>query len=181
MKELNIQLNVEQETRIWKKYIEFERNKGKSRFWHYIIGVVLGVTLALLGIGFTNYLLLLTGMFILLGSFLVVAIYFIRFKIYQDKIVAYIQKNIEIQPSFQFWFDDQAIYQRGSSFEGKFNWSVIVRYSENQGDLYLYDSTNQIWNIISEEKIGAENFQRFRALLEREIQSKINAGGDTSN
>jgi hypothetical protein len=181
MEELEIQLNVEQELRIWKKYLRFERNKDKSGYWHYGIGMAFGLIFALLGMGLSSVVLLFTGVIVMIGSALVIALYFIRFRRFEDKSIQYLTDAIKTDPLIYFSFDETSVRIRTTNTEAIFQWSRTVRFNENEGDLYLYDGTNQIWNIISVEKIGADNYQHFRALLDIEMQSKIKGGRFTSS
>ena len=172
MEELTIQLSVEQEIRIWKKYLQFERAKGKRGIWQYGIGIAIGLTLTLLGLASSLFMLTFTGIILMTGSFIVIAVFFIRFKLLEGKIVTYLTEAIKIDPVIYFSFDEASIRIRTTNTEVTFQWAKIERSNENQGDIYLYDSHNQPWCIISEEKIGAEEFQRFKGLLDREMSLK---------
>ena len=101
----------------------------------------------------------------MVGSALVIAFYFIRFKRFEDKIIQYLTDAIKTDPLIYFSFDDSSIRARTPNAEVTYHWSRIVRFNENEGDLYLYDDPKHIWMIISEEKIGADNYRHFREQL----------------
>lgn len=174
MEELLIQLNVEQETRIWEKYNLFEKKKGIMSFPKYVIAFCSGVIMLLIGAGLYSAILGGTGILLMVFAIIVLNIHDMRFQVYADETLTRMAEEVRSMPRFFFSFDEQGLYVRETSFQTKFHWSEISYYSENEGDLYLFDKQKKIWKIISEEKIGAEAYQRFKGLLDVESKSNRN-------
>lgn len=181
MEELLIQLNVEQETRIWEKYNLFEKKKGIMSFPKYVIAFCSGVIILIIGAGLYSPILGGTGILMMVFAIIVLNIHDMRFQVYADETLTRMAEDVRSMPRFYFSFDEHGMYVRETSFQTKFRWSEISYYNENDGDLYLFDKQKKIWRIISEEKIGTEAYQRFKGLLDREMSPKTNRKQATSD
>ena len=84
-----------------------------------------------------------------------------------------LQKNCsETEREFKFSFDeDEIIYESKRSFQ-KFKWNLIFNYEENNGDLYLYITGREAFDIISETVIGPDKFQKFKRLTEKNVNKR---------
>lgn len=169
-----IQLNPEQEKQIWKKYIMYEHKGSNKYIWSFVIGLCLGLALIFLGASFINLTLIIVGASVMVVPSLILRIYNFRFQNFQYRTYTLMERELARQPSFHFSFDSRGIYFKSDSNNVTIRWYSIARYRENDGDIYLYETQKKIFKIISEEKIGKEAYQRFKGLLDREMNLKTN-------
>lgn len=153
--------DLERETLL--KYIRFEHDKSKGRMvLHYII-FALGFFIFSMGVYVSTPPLWLTGLGLLIYPVFLV----LRFQIQKKLYLKQLDKLLNFGESrkrnpLHFSFDESTFTTADNDYKLDTNWSAVKRFDENEGDLYLFSIQDELMTIISEQKIGSENYSTFR-------------------
>lgn len=155
----------------FKIFTAFEQ---KSQFERLPIKLLYGIVIVLTALGFIfqKQFLIYIGLcsFIILSFY--VLFYVIKFKRYFTLICKEIDKSTAFHnQEFLFSFDENGMTKKFPDFSNTSLWKVIQQYKVNEQYIYLYTNKNHLFDIISEEQIGKENYKLFLEILEKEFNS----------
>lgn len=170
METTDITFEPEKTKERYKRYFQFERRSAfKKTPSLFIVG--LSVSLIIIGVfTATDFLWILGTLSIsLLGILL---LYFlIRFKIaFRQYEKTFEKRASSYDQNFQFSFDYEMIIYQSENTNSEIKWALIKSYRINGKDLYLYLEHQELLDIISEEILGHEKFEKFKAILDEKIR-----------
>jgi hypothetical protein len=171
LKTVEVLFDLNYSLKEFKKYYNYRRRHEFKKFPSLLI---LGVSLLfiILGLALKSYFFIQLGIIILLLISVFLLYYIIRFQIAFNKFCKkLIIKAKELNLDCKFSFDSDEIIYEYKDWSTKIKWTLIKSYQENQNDLYLFYSHHQFCNIISESKLGKENYQEFKTILLNKINN----------
>lgn len=170
MNTTSITFNIDQSKKLYKKYFQFERNREfkkvsvKLLFGCYFVLIVVGVvaTVDVLWImGFISCVL--TTIFLLY--------YFLRFQIECNKFSKELEKKaLSKDKNFQFSFNSESIFYSSETINSEIKWTGIKDFAINDTDIYLYLENRELLDIISEDILGREMFEKFKSLVSKKLK-----------
>lgn len=169
MPSIKLTYHPEEAKLIFKKYTIFEQ---KNAFEKIPLKFLFGILIILIAFGFLvgKHFLIYLGIISMAFLLFYLLFYVIKFKRFYDLICKEIDRNNEIHnQEYVFSFDEKGISKKFKDFSNKYTWNLIQKYVENDGDLYLYSSDRRLYDIISKQLIGEENYLLFLDILEKEF------------
>ena len=167
---IELEQNVDRTIALFKKYYAFER----KRTWDlrpFILVGILSLIVAVVGLVGTYKVLLLVGLTMLVIVFVWLLIPIVKYKVALDRMTDMVHKEVKAaSDKFTFSFDQDFIETNSESASVKVNWSMIVSYVENQGDLYLYYEEGELYDIISRSILGKDLYDMFTSILKEKIE-----------
>lgn len=165
MTSVQVKFDKARTERIFGKYFKYERNKLFKEMPFFFM---LGIAVLFFAIGFFAQLGFLLYMGYATLIFMVVALvfYFFRFKkALNDFVKAIEQSAAETEGEFTFSFDEEKMIYQSKKFKNEVKWEAIVSFEENGTDIYLFTEKNRLFDIISQEIIGEENYKTLKEFL----------------
>lgn len=171
MESTEVVFDLERSKKIYKKYFTYEMKRGFKSFpylMYYGTGLVLCVIGGYFNIDFWGFLGL--GMICLISLFLL--FHFLKNKILFSIFLNTLEKKmIESEREFLYSFDENGLKHESKNFNQTINWEMIGCFRENDGDIYLYFTNEELHNIISVSILGQEKYEKFKQILEGKVKA----------
>lgn len=165
MTTVKIKHNKERAERIYGKYFRYERNKlFKEMPFFFMLLIAAGF----FAIGFFGQIGFLVYMGYATLIFMVVALvfYFFRFKkALRDFLKAIEDSAAESEGEFTFGFNEEIILYQSQKFKNEVKWETINSFEENGSDIYLFTEKHRLFDIVSQEVIGEENYNKLLGFI----------------
>lgn len=172
MEYINVKFDLENTKRLYKKHVEYmqSRNRFFSTF-AWVAGCLL--VIALIGI-YLNSSLLAYSAGAGASIFIVAAAYnLFVFKFQKYRYFKVLEKENETKNlNFKFGFGNDGISYVKEAETINLLWNKFENYTEDGGEIYLFETKDILYDIFSESIMGAESFARFREVLTQNVKKK---------
>jgi hypothetical protein len=167
----DISFDRENSVNIYKRYFTFERRKGLEKIrMHLLMILILVIVMIGIGLVIDQDILIYIGSIMAGFTILYLLVYLIRFKIYEKRTLDVISKDVlASEKKGEFSFDEEKIILKTPNLHTEIKWDLIAAYEVNEGDLYLYYHTGDLYNIISDSIIGKDKMEIFRTVISKKV------------
>jgi|GEM_PF-2034037 len=150
--------------KVYKKYFAYEFYKSLEKWpLKVIAGLLVGTII--LGFLFSSEILIVMGIATFSFTFLYFFYYFLRYKRVSKKFIKALDEANKLNTDYKWGFGTEGVYYESTHMESLIKWSYLPFFIENDNDIYLYNHSKRITDIISLEKIGETHYYEFKSIL----------------
>lgn len=165
METIEITYNSKRTRRLFKKYLDYERQRQIKRLpSKWIIGF--SFILVVIGVAINSLSTICFG--VLIATLFIAYLVYFYYKyeaIFKNYMKAVEQRHLESESTFTFGFDSNGLSYVSPNTNQQTKWNIIGRYEVNEGDIYLFYKNDTLFDIISESIIGKEKYSKFLKIL----------------
>lgn len=155
---------------VYSRYFKFERARELKKLPLLLIAVVCS-SMFVLGLVLNINLLWIIGLIGAAITALYLLIFLIRFQLAINKYMQELEKKAQtMDKEFQFSFDSNGIKYTSENFNSEIKWPMIKSYVFNDNDIYLFLANKALLDIISEEILGKEKFEKLKGVLKEQVR-----------
>lgn len=172
MKSISINFDSQITEGIYKRYFKFER----KRFFKNVPVTELYLSFGIftvLGVLFDVFLILILGAISLSLFSIYIGFHYLQFALFVKRGKKYLNEMSGIMDNhYEFSFNDEMMIYKSENTSSETKWAMVDRYDINEGDVYLFLKEGRLFDIISGQIIGQDNYQAFLGIL----ASHVNTG-----